>query len=436
MSCEVVSVTYYTYQTISVAVGAGAGAAVAPAAVGLGFAYGAVLAAQKLRADYQEALCELSRRQAELELNEKLWVAEHTHLAKAVLAMADTVSATGAGSAAEFVGSGLQEIVRLSSEPRLESIRERAVSLIDQLKTHAKPEDFVKETIALTGELHTALNKLAAGGKIKPDVALMLTAIREEISAVRSEAERSPLVAQLEKLEALPPEESKVALQGIGNLKDRTGKILQTQIASEQTKLRRREIAAESVAMLQALSRVPDAAEASEAIKILEQISRAFATETAPSVSTLEGFLNKAKALFESCEARLQKAAASAYVADTVAETLMEMGYSVSPVPEEGAEACMIRLDQSTGMLVTMDAGGQLKTEMVAYDESSREPDMESQERVCSLVDDIFVALRKKDIQVKEKFRKTMKHGKLKLVEKPLQEAPQQESRPKERVLS
>jgi len=431
MSCEVVAIP----QAASAL--SGAAAAAAPAVAGLGLAYATFKVAQKLRSDYQSALQAYAARQAAHSEATRIWAQQNEMAMSIAVEKSLAVESTGESIAAsQFVSASLQEVIQMAQTSELESFRLMAQELMRQLAGDTPPEALISAALKLRADLHTELNRAAAKGKAAPEIKQMFAAAKEQIQMVEAQEERAQLVQQLEKLEALPVEEHRVALQGLTVLSERTGKILQAQIAAEETRVQRREITSQAVALLQALSKVPDAPEAMEAVSQLEKLNAAFASAKNPTLKDLQAYLDKAQALFDACEARLKAAMTSAQVTDTVAEVLLEMGYSVSHVAEEGSEAYMVTLDDSTGMMVTMDRAGQLKTEMVAFTEAAREQDLESQEKVCSLVDEIFDGLRKRDIQVKEKFRKTMKHGKLKLVAKPQEATAPAAKALKERALT
>jgi hypothetical protein len=430
MSFEVISFPQIVVSFSGLAAGA------APIAAGLGLAYGAYKLSEKLKADYQIALSEFKMRQAEAEHRQQEAHVMHAQAVAEATAQATAAGKEGVHTTEMFVAASLEEILRVATNPELAEIQAKAQELLDALYESKNAEELASEAVKLTAELHAAIGKLGATAG-EPAVKQLFAVAKAEIDSIQVAEQRQPLLEQLARLEALNTEERGVAMQGLSNLRERSGKLIQSQINSEMEREQRRETTAHAVAMLQAIAKVPDAPEKDEAVLLLEQIGTAYNAAHAPSISTLEGFLAKSKALFEACENRLEYAAKAAYITDSVAETLMELGYHVSHVPAEGQEGCLVTVSEDTGMMVTVDKEGQLKTEMVAFTEQATSPDAEAQEHVCSLVDKVFEGLRKRDIQIKEKVRKSIKKDqRLKIVEKPEVETPVAAAKPKERAIN
>jgi hypothetical protein len=430
MSFEVV-----TFPQISTAL-TGTAIGLAPLIAGLGLAYGATKVVQKLRSDYEQSLAEFKKREMEVEHRQQAAQTQYMQATAAAESLAAAMIAEGAQASQVFVAASLEEVMRVAQKSQLEEIQQKAQSLIDALRENPESEDIAKDAVRLTAELHNAVGQLSTKAAA-PVVLQLFQVARAEITTLEASEQREPLLQQLSRLESLAAEETGVAMQGLANLRERSTKLIHAQLASQSEREQRRELTGQAVAMLQALAKVPDAPENAEALRLLEQIGASYAAAEAPTVGALEGFLTQARALFDACTARLELAAKSAYITDAVADTLAELGYQVSHVPAEGTEGCLVSVDADTGMMVMVDKEGHLKTEMVAFNEQAMVPDTATQEKVCSLVDQVFEGLRKRDIQIKEKVRRNIKKDqKLKMVAKPEVETPVAEAKPKERALN
>ncbi len=429
MSFEVVS-----FPKIATAM-SGFGIGIAPLIGGLGLAYAATKVVQKLHADYEAALADFKRREVEAQARQHAAQVQYMQATADAESLATAMAAAGAEASQVFVAASLEQILLAAQQNEMAEIHAKAQALLNALKENPNSEDLAQAAVKLTAELHTAIGKLSTT-KATPAVKQLFDVARIEIGTLQTVEYRDSFLEQLTKLEALAVDETSVAMQGLANLRERSAKMIHAQIEAQAEKEQRRELTGQAVAMLQALSKMEDAPERKEAVAMLVAIGTLFSSGTAPSINDLQGYVNKAKALFDSCTNRLELAAKSAYITDAVADTLTELGYKVSHVPAEGNEGCLVSVAQDTGMMVMVDKEGNLKTEMVAFDNDATVPDDEMQEKVCSLVDQVFEGLRKRDIQIQEKIRRSFKKDqKLKVVEKPEVETPAAATKPKERAI-
>lgn len=430
MSFEVIS-----FPQVATAM-SGAAIGLAPLIGGLGLAYGATKVVQKLKSDYEQALADFKKREAEAEFQQQQAAVKYMVATAEAESLAVAMASEGAQASQVFVAASLEEVMRSAQRSNLAEVQAKAQRLLDALRENPDSEDLAQEAVKLTAELHDAIAKLPAKDAA-PAVKQLFEVTRAEISTLEATGQKAPLLEQLSRLESLAVDEPGVAMQGLANLRERSTKLIHSQLEAQSEREQRREFTGQAVAMLQALAKVPDAAEKDEAVRLLEQISAAFGAGDPPSIAALEEFLAQAKALFETCTNRLELAAKSAYITDAVADTLSELGYQVSHVPQEGTQSCLVSVDQDTGMMVMVDKDGNLKTEMVAFNEQATIPDVATQEKICSLVDQVFDGLRNRDIQIKEKVRRNIKKDqRLKMVAKPEVETPVAENKPKERTLN
>lgn len=380
----------------------------------------AVKAAQKLRADYQEALSEFDARAKAAQTQRQEREAEEDASMDRADRLANLVAAQGVGTSEDFVRASLQESVRLATRSGQQEFVQRAQALLRALQERQDAAELTDDAVKLANELHVTLSEMAATDERAPDLTDLFEVARAELDRVEAKGQREALIQQIERLEALPSSERKVALQGLANIRDRVARLAREQAKRGKERERRRDIVGQAVAMMQAVMKVEEAPERPEALKILDALAAALAGNQAPSIDALEGFLAKSRALFEACQSRLDNEAKAAVITDSVAETLLELGYAVSMVPDERRQSCLARMDESTGMLVHVDDAGMLRTEMVAFDPSAAQPDKEAHERVCSLVDDILDGLKRRDIKIREKSRKNFKPGEvLRVIDKP-----------------
>ncbi|MEA2552596.1 MAG: hypothetical protein QOJ65_772 [Fimbriimonadaceae bacterium] len=434
MSATTISVPIVIPALYAVPALAAAGAATA----GIGMAAAAYYTSKKLKADYQCALAEFSARATAASHERTAWSAKQEGKMARAAELAELVAGKSSAEASVvFLQASIAEALKWSDKPATADLHARAGELMDKLEAAEKPDELAEEVLKLTAELHARLSELAATEEHAPAIGEVFASVRAEIESIRG-AEKEDLLAQLSRLEELSAAEKSVALQGLDNVRMKATRLIEADLKRDRDRVRRRELAAESVAMLQAVSQVPNAPEAGEAMATLERISAAFAAPEPPTLVALESFHAKAKTLFDTCDTRLDLATRSAVVTDSVAETLMEMGYKVSQVPSENSTGCLVPVNESTGMVVSVDQAGQLRTEMVAFDQGAIHPDGATQDKVCSIVDDILAGLRKRDIEVKEKSRKMVKtHEAIRVVERPEEaQTPVGAAKPKERVVT
>ena len=281
----------------------------------------------------------------------------------------------------------------------------------------------------LSDQLEAAI---LASARQSGDYSLVFDAIRIELDSPALAGSRHQQLKlefedQLVKLEAVGDRGGSVVRQGTENLKSRIRREIsdqtERQVRENQERRYRRDVVAEAFALIRAVMQASDDPdERTRAAALLNQLGAAFQAGAPPTVSELEALLSKARSLFGRCEKRLEDAASHAFVAESVKDVLLTMGYQVSEVPSEianGDPGCMVSIDNDSGVVVSLNSEGKMLTEMVAFTSAGQDPDDAAEKRVCAVVDDILAGLRSRDIPMQDKSRKKLRPGhRLRMVKK------------------
>jgi len=417
--------------------------AVAVGTAVFGVSAGALLAAKKLRCDFEQAKSEFEMRCREDEL-----AAQNVSQKAALRAMSASLFGAGIEAGNEhttiaFLNRTLQDLAARARDAEQPEIAARAFELVEQVSEDSA-KDILDAYFSLSDEFEA--NAIAAG-KSAEGIRAAFAALRLEIQSsilIENEKLQTQLEAQLAKLETAGDDNVKVAQQGLANLKSRVRREIsdqQDRIAREiQDRHDRQELVAETYAMHRALIQASDDTdEVSRAHSLLSALGAAFQQGAAPQISELEALLSKTRTLYKKCEARMDEVAAHAYVADSVKDVLLNMGYAVSEVPSEIATrdpGCMVSIDGDSGVVVSVDQNGRMLTEMVAFNQSGIDPDAEAEKKVCAVVDDILAGLKQRNIDMQEKNRKKLRPGhRLRVVKKAKTEEVAAASVPKARTV-
>jgi hypothetical protein len=387
---------------------------VAGGAAGFAVTAAALAAAKKLHSDYECAKAEFAARSWQDQLAIQAEKDHNATQASLATSFGAKFVAAGESGTSIFLRRALDELVEKVKTAGNPEIAERAAAINQEWPTEA-----LRSYYQISDELEQALS-------VKEPNALIVNLQGEIAQSALDEEVRESFEKQLEKLQASGDRNSSVVNQGIDNLKNRLRREMAEQAEREHFAIlegqRRRELAGEAFAMIRAVlfaSGDPD--EQRRANSLLNNLGATFQKGT-PTLSELEALFAKARNLFQACEKRLQEAAAHAYVAESVKDVLLNMGYSVAEVPpavSTGDPGCLVSVDQDTGIVVSFAEDGRMLTEMVAFSANGVDPDEEAEKRVCAVVDVILEGLRDRQIDMQEKSRKKLRPGhRLRRVEK------------------
>lgn len=384
---------------------------------------GALMAAKKLRCDFESAREEFEQRCRQDEAGMQAEANRQAFKSISASGFAAAISAGSENTTVTFLQGSLADMANRAARAGMEDVRRRAVELAGAVDT-ADAKETLQAYFALSDQMEAAPQDDLNRG--------MLEALRSEIEspalAAASQAKvRKQFVGQLEKLEAVGDRNASVVRQGAENLRARVRREIADHADREQLALReriqKRELVADAYAMLRAvLEGSGDPNECMQANGLLGDLGAAFQKGTPPTLSELEALLAKTRSLFQKCEKRLEEVAAHAYVAESVKDVLIGMGYNVSEVPAEIATrdpGCMVSIDGDSGVVVSVAPDGRMLTEMVAFSQHGVNPDEAAEKKVCAVVDDILAGLRRRDIPMEERSRKKLRPGhKLRVVKK------------------
>ncbi len=406
--------------------------AVALGAAGFAVTAGAVMASRKLRCDYEQAKAEFEERCRQDETAITADQNRQSIMSMACTAFGTNVEAGNENTTITFLHQSLEELSTRAEAAGLTGFKSQLAELSQQISADSVSA-CVQAYFDISDQFEAALLALA---RQSGDYSQIFAGIRSEmaspvLSGKRHEKLRVQFEEQLVKLESVGDQSSSVVLQGTENLKKRVRREISDQ-ADKQTKealdrRHSREIVAEAFALLRAVMQASDEPnERTGASTLLTQLGAAFQTGAPPTTSELEALLSKARSLFAKCEKRMDESAAHAFVAESVKDVLLTMGYEVSEVPAEtanGDPGCMVSIDKDSGVVVSVAPDGRMLTEMVAFTAAGQDPDEEAERKVCTVVDEIMAGLRKRDIAMQDKSRKKLRPGhRLRMVKKKQQQ--------------
>lgn len=395
---------------------------------------------QRLVEDYQHTLAQF-RERGDSALCEQQTIAEQQARDEALAAaLAAHTRVTPAEDATAIFMQ--QQIARL--EQRLASLSAPTPDLIAQCQ--ALQHEMLESPDALERhlDLYRRLAEEVASAQALQGHSNLSAMLADEIDALRTELEspllasqtfsetRQQMQAQLDSLQQVGVRQPQIAAQGLAMIRQRIHREMKAEAERRQQQTREatetRALIAEMLAKLQAILRQPDlAAFAEQATGLLDEIRDSLARPDGGDLQTLRSFAERADTLFVMCARTLEGEETAKFISEQVTEILSGMGYQVSQLPGEGSatrQDLLTAVDGDVGLHVAIDGQGHLGMHMVALDEEARGNGAEAQERVCSLVDAIFGALRERECGVRERFRTSLAPGE----ELPVLEVPKDET--------
>lgn len=418
----------------------GFGTAAAAAGVVALAGYGSYIAICKLRKDYQQSLTEFHEH-SQADLRARIAFSEQEHSAVlAALAVANGTKVLAAEDAGmRFVQTRVTHLVQ-----RLPQLAQPDPELAAQCAALLLAvEEQPLELSAHFEQYRLLAERAATLFAEQADDARVATTLSEELAAIREEMD-SPLLAgdeytdlreqlqqQFAALEAVLAGHRDVAKQGLVLLRRRLHRELQMAADHRQVRIRQAEEirlqVGESLARLQAILRqeqLPDFNRA--AALLLERLSETLSRATANDNAEIRQVAVEVDALFTACAKTFEEQTIAAYLEDQISEALTTMGYQVSQLPPEGLtaqRALVAAVGDDLGLEFHVDGHGRLGTEMVALSEDAASAGHDAQERVCTLVDQVFAALNAHECAIRERFRSSLRPGEqLRVVEMPASE--------------
>jgi len=419
-----------------VAGGAAFGALLAASAAG----YAAYSALDKLRRDYEQGLTEFRQRSAE-EQQQRTQLANQQIAASnlAVMLAETTNTATTENATVTFLREHAQELAQRIAEmpaPNQELLTECQSLLEDMTAAPAEMERHFKAYDRLFTAFSAEAEHAVDATALKSATASALAILREEIASPLLDAPectevRAELLSQLATVEALAVgRQASVAGQGLTLLRQRVYRELRQQAERLQTRATEqqaiREAVSEMLAKLQAISQLTMLpASCRRAETLLGHLRVELANPSAEHLAALQGIGKNVDALFAACEKALHEQLLTQYVSHSVSDVLLSLGYRVAEITPEEAEqqSYVAAFDDAVGVQFNIDGTGHLTTEMVALNAGAAEVNRDTQEKVCSMIDQVLDALKQHDYQVRERYRSHFEESEtLRVVELPASE--------------
>jgi hypothetical protein len=336
---------------------------------------------------------------------------------------------------AAFLKTGVERLLkRIGGLPEAgPELPAQCAQLRQALLTGATPEHFstYERLCEAVGALAAKRRAVRAGtvdvADLQAEIALLEGDLASPIlSSPGCAALHAELKKQMANVRHLLLHDAKHAEQGLKLLRRQTHRQLAEQ-ATKQDARRKvqekqavliRELAGNAAARLQAVVAQDVLPEMRvQAEEALRRLSRLLAGDLPDNLAPLQRASAEADELFNNTQHALDEVALAAYLESQVRDVLSEMGYNVtgvapeSQVTADGNHSVIAVLDAGVGVQLQMDGHGNLVSEMVAFSESAAEVDRAAQERVCSLMDEVFEGLRGRQCAVREKKRRNHKPG-------------------------
>ena len=433
----------------------GTGVAAAGALIGVAAAaYLTYAAVRKLSEDYQQANDELHRRQAsQAAEREAVALSQQVAEVDSTMLAAQTQLQAAEEATVVFLHYQLQQLERrIAALPApADELAAQCRALVaavaehpDALEQHFEAYRRVAEALAA----QLALNKDLPKQSVLADQFVMLRA--EIASPLLADREcddvRGQLLGQLQALEALPERQVLVAAQGIDALSRRVHRELKALAERQHARLHASEemraLVSESLAKIHAVSKQESFPEfAQQAHILLRQLTEALTEPSATNQEALRKIAASANTLFTTCEKAMNEAMTSAYISMQVSEALLALGYRVSQAEPEGAagaQTLLAPVDDAHGLQVSIQSGGKVSAELVAFSEEHAHTDAETQAKVCPITQQLMKSLAEREMNVREKYRIHYQEGeRLKVVKPPRQaEASEQVAKVRPKVLT
>jgi len=405
----------------------GVGAAAAGAVAGAYVAYRMI---DQLNKDFQAGLEEFKVREA----------AEISHLTSQQQQQQETSTKTAAlvermevvgvlDANQTFLLHRLSQLAESVAPLENAALQEQCASLRDEIASGEQPLETQME----------ALRRLA--DDVSAVVLPTTSAYEAQFDAIRDEI-RSPLLAvpeladlrkelqdQLVSLKKVGVRQRAMAKQGLSLLRQRVYREMEKQAEVQQARLKqaeaRRLLVGVISAKLHALFRLTDLPTfSSSAYRLQHRLNYILSTGGESEMDDLAELGRETDYLFETCEKTLQQHLVTAYISDQISDVLVSLGYQVQSVEEEGGERLIANIDNAVGIQFNVGEEGKLAAEMVALNPDAAAHGMESQEKVCGIIDQVFAGLKGKQPAMRERFRSKLKPGEqLKVVETTAEES-------------
>ncbi|MHB9108812.1 MAG: hypothetical protein ACYDCO_17305 [Armatimonadota bacterium] len=401
-----------------------------------GVAYGVYAILKQLQQDYQDGLQEF-RQKAACDEQDRQHLAgrEHDKTDEGLDLVARTRVTSTTDVNAEFLRHRVEQLQERHSEntelaEHCAKLLKKIVQAPDQFNTHLE-----------------AYRKLAdAAGKRKTADTLQdeIAALREEIqSSLLDDPEvaetRAQLLAQLDNLQTVAVRQRTVAGQGLSVLRQRVYREIQAQAECQQIQTRmaeeRRYLVSEIFAKTRAIQQVPDAPELTEGAQALTtRLNQALARDA--ELTEIQALAQQAGELFAACENALSMHVMSAYMHEEMTDVLQSLGYRVTDISGEADDYRFVTaVDEVHGIEFHVDGLG-LKSEMVALTPNAIDATPEDQEKVCHVMDQVVLQMRKRHGNIRERHRTSIKSGEqLRVVEMPAEEAAPSAAAPREMTI-
>jgi hypothetical protein len=411
-------------------------------AVGTGVASIAIAAANQLQSDYQKAKAEMAAQAARVAAENLQWATEAAQRGRAASDLMARFAQPEGDAAALYTRNRLAQLAKRAESAGAADLAKEAELLLEE--AGKDPASVLDRLFRLAEAVDLAMTQRAkAAPNSAPTAEALFDAFDDELEPLTfgEKKAKSQCEDQSRRLRQMASTNPAMAIQGLELLRAKVRRLARESLIEAETQRkergRRLELVGEIVSRLRAVASCGAApTESRAAEEAMKSFSAYLARPGGGSVRDLEGFLQKAEALFKQCQERLDLAVSAAIVQDIVSSALLERGYKISAVPSEAEASGLVSLDQNLGLTFEIDRDGQIRTEAVALNPESAEPDSASEERVCALVDEIYASLRNKGVAVKERGRRRRKPSeKLPVVNLSQTDAPRHAQTPNARTL-
>ena len=383
--------------------------------------------AQRLVEDYQQALTDFQARCEAEKQAQAAFAEEQETAANAAIDLASVTNALPVEDATvQFVLERVQHLrQRVSDLPATESVLgARCEALLQAIQeTPEKLDDHFEQYRRLAEVFAAQLEKIGNSTVLYEGLAQELQVLRTELDApllmtTESSATRAELLEQLTMLEALGVRQIAVAGQGLTLLRQRVHRELKGAVERQIERVRdavgMRDMVGDITAKLQAIARRKETVmQAAQAQQMLTRLNDILSGPSSDELSSLRNLSRDVDALFVECARLLEEQDATAYISDQVTDVLRTMGYQVTQLPDSTtvSQQFVAAVDDSIGLQFRVDGNGHLGTKMVALNEQGAGAGKKEQEKVCSIVDEVFTALKRRQCRLRERFRSSLAPG-------------------------
>lgn len=392
----------------------GVGVAAAGAVVG---AYAAYRMIDQLHKDFQAGLEEFKEREA-AEVGHRRYLEQELQetSARTTELMERMEAAEIFDANREFLLHRLAQLEETVAPLEHAGLREQCEKLRAEIASGEQPLETQLEALRkLAEDVSAAVLPTTAAYDAECD------AIRDEIGspllAGAALADlRKELLNQLVSLKKVGVRQRALAKQGLALLRQRVYREMRQQAELQQARLQqaeaRRLLVGVMSAKLHALSRLTDLpAFTASARQMQARLAQILAAGGEQELDDLAELGRQTDYLYDTCERTLQQHLVIEYISDQITDVLVSLGYRVQCVEEEGGERLIANIDNAVGIRFNVAEDGQLGAEMVALTPEAAAHGLESQEKICGIIDQVFAGLKSKDLPLRERFRSKLKPG-------------------------